>query len=91
MTNLSEEVETKAVLDSACPTSPLGRIALGHIRLYEATELSFLVEPAARGEGLCRHVVGVLPHFFMFSRVDHASDIRNRNSRLSDVSGYATR
>ena len=87
MTNPSEEVETKAVLDSAGSTSPLDRIALGNIGLYKATKLSFLVEPAVRGERLCTHVVEVLPHFFVFSRVDHASDIRNGDSRLSDVSG----
>ena len=53
MTNPSEEVETKAILYSARSTSPLGRIALGNIGLYEATELSFLVEPTVCGERLC--------------------------------------
>lgn len=91
MANLRKEVEAQALLNSARPTSSLSCVTPRHICLHETAELAFLIEPERMYEKLSRCRTANLPHFLMLSGIDHASDVRDGNSRLSNVRGWMTR
>ena len=70
MTKFGEEMETEAILDAACASSPLGSVALGNIYLDQAAHLPLLIKP----------------HFAMFTRIDDAGNIRDGDTSFRDVS-----
>lgn len=45
MAQLGEQMEAQAGLDSPSTTAPLCSVTLGHERLDQSTDLSFLVKP----------------------------------------------
>lgn len=72
VTQFGEEVETKAVLNTASASSPLSSVAPGNIRLDQAAHLSLLIEP----------------HFAMFSRINDTSDVWDGDSSFRDVGRF---
>ena len=75
MTQLGEEVETKAILNTAGASSPLGRVALGDISLDQSAHLPLLVES----------------HLTMLARINDAGDVWNSDSSLRNVRRFRQR
>jgi hypothetical protein len=80
MTSFGKEVKCQSLLNSTCTTTPLFCIVLSDIRLDQARDLPPFVIP----------IVSVVsysdvPHFTMFTRINHTSHVRNRDTSLGNV------
>lgn len=78
MSDLCEQMETKAVLDAARAATALSSIALRDKCFDQSAKLPFLVETAQTSEvGINNSNKLYLPHFLVLPGVNDASDVRN--------------
>jgi len=83
MTSFGEEVECQSLLDSTCTTTPLFCIVLSDIRLDQAGDLPPLVVSDVSGASN-----SYVPHFTMFTRINHARHVRNGDTSLGNVCSF---